>query len=484
MVDRLDIDALLIGALYSELTPAEEARLTAHLESHPGDRVALDDLKSARLAVRESRILDIQLEPPQAVSAMLLQEAARRAPKAVRGRSDAEKESWFQRFAHSFMRHPAMAAAAMLVLVVGVAGTMYLKNGNQYAEKFAPANSAPAVTQSPPQGAIAERAEQAPAKNQEEAQVNKGHESGDNVGAAAGSGFQVDLAGKDQYRPTTPTTGRAKVDAPGKTPAHASKTKSKKPYIEVQANDPSPKDMPKDMVVSANPTPNTKAVPAKPSPKQDFARGLDDAETTNENVDGRAAAPGAGAPAPVAQSPKGGAAAVGATTVAKPSASYAAPSYASPPPRTPTADAKPQQPRGPVAQPPRTAAPAASPPPPPRDQIATDKTTTTKSDSPAKPAEAKKAEKSADDTLLAWAKSEHNRAISVARNGNCADAARIAVNVQNRAPDYYAQAMSTDRALKQCQQYINDARDKDAEQNAKARASKRVNSEAAPANVK
>src|SRR5690242_3438533 len=101
MVDRLDIDALLIGALYSELTPAEEARLSAHLESHPGDRVALDDLKSARLAVRESRILSVQLEPPQAISAMLLQEAARRAPKAARGREDSETSGWFYRFTRS-----------------------------------------------------------------------------------------------------------------------------------------------------------------------------------------------------------------------------------------------------------------------------------------------------------------------------------------------------------------------------------------------
>ena len=49
MVDRQDIDALLVGALYGELTPAEEARLTAHLESHPADRSALEDLTAATL---------------------------------------------------------------------------------------------------------------------------------------------------------------------------------------------------------------------------------------------------------------------------------------------------------------------------------------------------------------------------------------------------------------------------------------------------
>ena len=58
-MDRQDIDALLIGALYGELTPADEARLAAHLDSHPTDRGALDDLKSARfLQDRGAEILD------------------------------------------------------------------------------------------------------------------------------------------------------------------------------------------------------------------------------------------------------------------------------------------------------------------------------------------------------------------------------------------------------------------------------------------
>ena len=64
MAERQDIDALLISALYGELTPAEESRLAAHLESHPADRTALADLTHARTVVRESRILEVQLEPP------------------------------------------------------------------------------------------------------------------------------------------------------------------------------------------------------------------------------------------------------------------------------------------------------------------------------------------------------------------------------------------------------------------------------------
>src|SRR4051812_10624680 len=139
-MDRQDIDALLIGALYSELTPAEEARLATHLESHPGDRGALDDLKSARTKVRESRIFELQMEPAQHISALLLQEAHRRAPKRATAREGGEqKESWFWRFARSFMAHPAMAAAAMLVVVVGVASTLYVNKGAHMADREAPA---------------------------------------------------------------------------------------------------------------------------------------------------------------------------------------------------------------------------------------------------------------------------------------------------------------------------------------------------------
>ncbi len=136
MLERQDIDALLISALYGELTPADEARLNAHLDSHPGDKSALADLTSARTAIRESRFLTVQIEPPQAVSALLLQEASRSAPvRAVA--AEPPKESWFHRFISSFARHPATTAAAMLVVVVGVAGTMYLRNGGkgQFAEQ-------------------------------------------------------------------------------------------------------------------------------------------------------------------------------------------------------------------------------------------------------------------------------------------------------------------------------------------------------------
>lgn len=151
MLDREDIDALLIGRLYGELSSTDEARLQAHLAGSSAqaqaDKRALEDMTSARSAVRESRLLSEQVDPPQSISALLMQEAARRAPK-----QRSESEGWFARFVRSFVAHPAMAAAATLVLVVAVGGSLYMRNGKQLAEdrvsateRSAPEMSAPAA---------------------------------------------------------------------------------------------------------------------------------------------------------------------------------------------------------------------------------------------------------------------------------------------------------------------------------------------------
>jgi hypothetical protein len=86
--------------------------------------------------------------------------------------------------------------------------------------------------------------------------------------------------------------------------------------------------------------------------------------------------------------------------------------------------------------------------------------------------------------LLAWAKDQHQRTIALVKKGDCTAAARTAVGVSNRAPDYYAQFMAGDRALKGCTAYINAERDRDAERSGKARAQKRVNVDEAPMNAK
>jgi len=217
MLDRQenDIDALLIGALYGELTPADEAWLSAHLDSHPADKSALADLTFARNAVRESRFLTVQLEPPQAVSALLLQEASRRAPATAQ--EPPHHEGWFQRFVSSFVRHPAMAAAAMLVLVVGVAGTMYVRNGNkaQIAEQTTSSRD------QAPAGAPAPAAEPTVLEEAKELQLR------------AGSSFETTLADPE-------ATGKTKADQ-ATAATHAEKPRT---YIGVPTGGrPQPKDL-------------------------------------------------------------------------------------------------------------------------------------------------------------------------------------------------------------------------------------------------
>lgn len=163
MPEGQDIDALLVGALYGELTPAEQARLTAHLEARPADRKVLENLRATRDVIRGSAVMARPIEPPPGVSALLLQEAARRAPKRV---ADGEPRGWLAKFFSSFVAHPALASVASLVLVVGVAGTLYLKSGGEpLAEKEivqAPAaspSSESKLSRSPPSAAEPSAAE-------------------------------------------------------------------------------------------------------------------------------------------------------------------------------------------------------------------------------------------------------------------------------------------------------------------------------------
>lgn len=246
MLDRQDIDALLIGRLYGELTDADEARLNAHLDSHPADKSALAGLTSARNAVRESRFLTVQLEPPQAISAVLLQEASRRAPAKVAPQDDTKKESWFARFVASFARHPAMAAAAMLVLVAGVAGTMYLRDGksrfaDQATQTFGGAEKMAAEAPAPP--AAAAPALEADRDTVEEAKA---------LQQQAGSSFEASLADGTGARGIKAKQDSAEVAAAKPEPAKdalaktepPAKTATNRTYIGVQSERaPQPKEL-------------------------------------------------------------------------------------------------------------------------------------------------------------------------------------------------------------------------------------------------
>jgi hypothetical protein len=239
MADRTDIDALLISALYGELTPADEARLTAHLESHPADRTALADLTRTRDAIRESRVFAGQLEPPQSVSARLLQEAARLSPRP----SARETEGWFFRLSRAFMAHPALAVAAMLVLTVSVAGTLYVRHGDRLAEMTRP--SAPAMQAS---SAPAAPAAEPPAPAPRAMPAPRGQGSGsyrvalDEVSKERATEKQQEAPRQDTDKGYKDTLGN---ESDGFAPTKSAKPMRKSPSksgIEVRSREPAPKD--------------------------------------------------------------------------------------------------------------------------------------------------------------------------------------------------------------------------------------------------
>ncbi len=538
MIDRMDIDALLISALYGELTPAEEAQLTAHLESHPADRAALADLTHTRAAVRESRIFSVQFDPPQSVSALLLQEAARRAPKPAH-----EAASWFHRFTRSFMMHPAMAAAAMLVLVVGVAGTLYMRHGDQmFAEQAAPRMATPTASSTetvstarpavPPMvGATGGAADPAPTsdntttpatgalraaagsdayrvgldegdgRKRAAARDDQPGPSGGPKGAQAkaDNGLLADREGKDgrkeaeggeeQGRAPEPLPqlpqALAKSEAPAPRPAKPAPKSGL--GIEVRSPEMMPKDLDDDRVVAAQKADKKDSAMAGFSNAEASARLSAPNAANLPQAPGAASAGGGNATAAPGMIPPQNHAAAAAGPAADPEAAPAAAA-----PRGPSSDAKAKAPaktlsRSSVAQ---TVTPSAKPSPPPPPAPASEISkfqadNRRQADKPvanqanAKPADLKLADENAEDkALIGWAQKQHDQVLVLVKSNNCRAAANAAVEIYNRAPDYYAANIATDRSIKPCIAYVNDMREKADRSRA---AAKRVNAADVPA---
>ena len=500
MVDRTDIDALLIGALYGELTPADEARLMAHLESHPADRTALDDLTRTRAAVRESRILAFQLDPPQAISALLLQEASRRAPRAVTDRGEAA--TWFQRFVRSFAAHPAMAAAATLVLVSSVAGLLYVRGTDQLARpdavalERAPAPTAPTSAAEPGPPAVAE----APAAGAAPAGAGSGAYRARLDGASAGevdtTAAKGELAAPQAAAAPDPSTA-----AQGDGRTHAS-------YEETNASGlGAVRDAELRKLDAVRPAP---ARPSKPANKPQAVRGIElrtpqlqpkelkdsddekaatgrreatgDGRPAKEKQiverDARGAAPGGGAPAaPPASAPPP----PPAQAQTQRAAGAAAADFDAPAPASPQA-APPASPRGPAAnEAKRPAAKSANQLPPSSAANAQNAQGDRRVDKTASSADGDVRQAQADRTLLEWARKQREQVIAYVNQNRCREAATAAVEIYNRAPDYYNANVATDRQIKPCIAYVATERDRaDRKRASKSAADVQAPAQAAP----
>ena len=389
MVDRTDLDALLIGALYGELTPADEARLTAHLASHPADRTALEDLTHTRDAVRASGLHAVWLEPPQAVSARVLQEAARRAPAA--------QASWFHRFVRSLTAHPALAAAMTIVLVAGVASTLYVRRADKFGEVSESDRAAVAVQSRVEQSAPVPTATAAPVVAPVPVPAAPSSE-----GSAAGGGdapaAEATETGKNA---AVALRESAKAGAPQKPVA-----KSRPPSgMVVDSRALEPKDLDEEA-----PRARTVSKLAK----------QDDSALRRQTASGPPAGALGGNPSTLGEANQA------------PAQGFAAPAAAAPPP----------------------------PPAPAHAEIADDKS---------------------DGAPSSWAQRQRDQVIAYVHANNCRAAAAAAVEIYNRAPDFYESNIATDREIKPCLPYVTSERARVD----RARAAKRDNAEpssqAAPA---
>lgn len=486
-----DFDALLMGALYGELSAVEESRLQAHLAAHPADQQIFHDLTRIREAIRTG-VAAAVVEPPQAISALLLQEAARRAPKStLASRAAAEPGRWMK-WLSSLLAHPGLAAAAMLTVVVGVAGTMYLRGGTKFAESTeAAGSSAAAPPAEAPAAATAATAPTAP------------------IGAAQGDGSVATAV------PASPSPDLAAQPPNGADPASAQlqiadRLEQRESYsvgLDTVASDegrggsagkneraagvrsaatPAAKPAKREYI-EAKPVDDVKlkdfddaselAEAARPSKESARRRSVEDAPVlADEELAAAPTPPPAPLAAPRAQSGE----TVPPTEKASASRPGAVARAASPPANAVSGAARP----APVAIAPTTPAAsskadAAPPKPTPSAAPKLSSSAPTSSADAVAPADAAPADKkSAVDE--AWAKSEHARLLRSAKANQCSEAASIAGAIALRAPRYYQDHVAADPKLRVCQAAIRDQLNLQSEQSKRRKSPARA-SEAAPA---
>jgi anti-sigma factor RsiW len=241
VAERQDIDALLVGALYGEIDPAEKARLDAHLSSHPEDRATLESLERTRAQVRRSLKDMPAAEPPSSLSSVLLAAARESRVKETgkgRGAVEVAQPGLWSRFVE-WMRpiagHPAFAAAAVLVLVAGTAVALWVKDGGGAAEPRAPQANQQAAAPEKAADRSEYRAPEAPSREQQAAGEGVPAVAMGSGSAYADHGDGADTTDKDAFadknRDVAPATGTDRKG--GKATATAAGSKPKKSGSEI-----------------------------------------------------------------------------------------------------------------------------------------------------------------------------------------------------------------------------------------------------------
>ncbi|MBP9087432.1 MAG: hypothetical protein KBG15_15015 [Kofleriaceae bacterium] len=457
------LDALLIGALYGELSPAETLTLDAHLLAHPADAGLLAQLRQIHAVVRAGGLTQGFVEPPQAVSALLLQEAARKAPKKSLVSNHNEKPNWLIRLVRSMALHPGLAAAASLALVAGIGGVLFTR-GQGAVQDTAPSRSAVLQTGSgsahpgaggaaaPSLGsASAETAAVAPPPDVAEGTVTRARADlpKNQFDDAADNELQ---RAEDDVRRGKPETITADIEDPsrnqpsdGRQPARRPATEGKKlgdpppPPVASMSKSPKPKDYITVSTSGRQPIEDDE-IQAETTNAVSGGRKLDskpvDRKDANVGAATGGAANGADKDAKKESTPAAKSVAVPTRIVANQSLSSGAASIG------PDKVAKtPVQEPAPVAQ-----RPTSSPPSPPNTA-------------------------SAD---LAWVRGEHEKLKKLVVAGKCTEAAKVGAAMAARAPDYYQQYVATDRQVQACAAYIRERRALESEKTSAGKPTKAV----------
>jgi hypothetical protein len=461
--DRTDIDALMMGSLYGELDAREAARLEAHLEAHPQDRAELASLRRTREVMRELPLL----EPSAALTAKLMHEAARQAPRKAVAVPLAEEGggigAWLGRIFRPVLLHPAMAGAATLLLVGGVAGTLYLRGERAAMPRVASSQPAPAAEPAPESGAVAHwggNLEEAPAP--EAPTSTAAVASGEADKGRYADGYKVDLDGKDQgaeraYR-LADDRKAAEQAAAGQRADKLRRVAGKEAAAPLVANAISGTDPLLDgSEGAAGDMANQPVPPATATKKQSSGlRGrageaviVDvpapapmEADVTAKAKSEAPSKPTAPRPATVGGS-AAGAAGTGTGTAA---------------PKAPTTAAT----TAPAASGPAASGPAGGTSYSPPKQAARDEA---------------KGEAAEDSGNLSWARMQHGKLTAAIKAKKCREAAQLANDLLDRNPDYYLSTVAGSKEVKSCQYYV------DAEAKRRAAESHKSRTRAAPANV-
>lgn len=367
MSNHCDIgQTTLVDWLYGELEASDSERFEQHME----DCAICAKEASAASATREAARSLAPVEPPPAMAQLLLREAAKRAPSADK----AENPGFFARLASFFgpvLTHPAMATAACVVLVAGVTGVLYLRNGSDLVATPEPAGRQTVTLESEPAEPAAAPAEQGFERN------------------TALEGYAADLADKsdrEAVRKAEKSAAAEEIDSVQVDRNAESKRRSRARKSERRAR-PRP-----DRAVESKPNGRTK----KQAPTAAVGSALSTGTLGSDLARGAAA---------------GG-----------------DQRYASPPPPEPTA--------------------------PERRNISMDR-----DEAPAAPAPTASPEPEAEPPRLTdgerkWANEILNRLRAAAKKRRCDSAARLANDLRDRVPTFYAQNAAGTEAVRSCKKQV------------------------------